>query len=202
MATRARTRLAPRTSRPTGRRRPLVERVQEGKFDEIIVVGHSLGALFALEIVARALARGGPVGDQGMPIGIVTLGATIPKCSLHPDAVQIRERVAQIVKATCIHWVEFQSRRDAISFYKFDPASLRKVSGDQLHTRPIIRHVRMNSMLSPDTFARYRFRFLRLHYQSVMANERRAPYDYYLMACGPVAFSDWTMAPLGFTTRS
>ena len=39
---------------------------------------------------------------------------------------------------------------------------------------------------------------LRLHYQSVMANERRAPYDYYLMVCGPVAFSDWTMAPLGF----
>jgi hypothetical protein len=53
-------------------------------------------------------------------------------------------------------------------------------------------------MLSPESFARYRRNVLRLHYQSVMANERRAPYDYYLMACGPVAFAEWTMAPLGF----
>jgi pimeloyl-ACP methyl ester carboxylesterase len=175
----------------------LVERVQEHKFDEIIVVGHSLGALFAIEIVARALARGVPVGDQGAPIGIVTLGATIPKCTLHPDAGRIRERVMQIVKDTRLHWVEFQSRRDAISFYKLDPAALQKVNGDQLNTRPMIRHVRMNSMLSPETFARYRFRILRLHYQSVMANERRAVYDYLMMCCGPLRFARWTVSPRG-----
>ena len=38
---------------------------------------------------------------------------------------------------------------------------------------------------------------LRLHYRSVMANDRRAPYDYFLMVCGPVPFNDWTLSPLG-----
>jgi hypothetical protein len=38
---------------------------------------------------------------------------------------------------------------------------------------------------------------LRLHYRSVMANDRRAPYDYFLMVCGPAPFLDWTMSQVG-----
>jgi hypothetical protein len=53
-------------------------------------------------------------------------------------------------------------------------------------------------MLLPETCARCRTHVLRLHYRSVMANDRRAPYDYFLMVCGPVAFTDWTISPLGF----
>jgi hypothetical protein len=30
-----------------------------------------------------------------------------------------------------------------------------------------------------------------------MANDRRAPYDYFLMVCGPVPFVDWTTSSLG-----
>ena len=87
---------------------------------------------------------------------------------------------------------------DTISFYRFDPVALKRIAGDRLDGRPVIRRVQIHDMLSPESFARYRRNVLRLHYQSVMANERRAPYDYYLMVCGPVAFPDWTMAPVGF----
>jgi hypothetical protein len=52
-------------------------------------------------------------------------------------------------------------------------------------------------MLLPETFARARRSVLRLHYRSVMANDSRAPYDYFLMVCGPVPFLEWTMSPLG-----
>jgi hypothetical protein len=31
----------------------------------------------------------------------------------------------------------------------------------------------------------------------VMANDRRAPYDYFLMVCGPAPFLDWTTSPVG-----
>jgi hypothetical protein len=30
-----------------------------------------------------------------------------------------------------------------------------------------------------------------------MANDRRAPYDYFLMVCGPAPFLDWTTSPVG-----
>jgi hypothetical protein len=30
-----------------------------------------------------------------------------------------------------------------------------------------------------------------------MANEKPAPYDYFLMICGPVALTDWSNSALG-----
>ena len=94
-----------------------------------------------------------------------------------------------MVAEPSIAWVEYQSRADTISFYRFDPVALKRIAGDRLDGKPVIRRVQIHDMLSPELFARYRRNVLRLHYQSVMANERRAPYDYYLMVCGPVAFS-------------
>ena len=176
----------------------LVARVQAGGVDEIVIVGHSLGAMFALDVIVRALARDPDLGRHGVPVCVLTIGATIPKFALHPSANRIRDTIARVVAEPSVAWVEYQSRADTISFYRFDPVALKRISGDRLDGKPVIRRVQIHDMLSPESFARYRRNVLRLHYQSVMANERRAPYDYYLMVCGPVAFADWTMAPLGF----
>jgi pimeloyl-ACP methyl ester carboxylesterase len=176
----------------------LVARVRAGGVDEIVIVGHSLGAMFALDVVVRALARDPDLGRHGVPVCVLTIGATIPKFALHPSAHRIRETIARVVAEPSVAWVEYQSRADTISFYRFDPVALKRIAGDRLDGKPVIRRVQIHDMLTPESFARYRRNVLRLHYQSVMANERRAPYDYYLMVCGPVAFADWTMAPLGF----
>jgi pimeloyl-ACP methyl ester carboxylesterase len=178
--------------------RAFVARVRAGAVDEIVIVGHSLGAMFALDVIVRALALDPDLGRRGVSICVLTIGATIPKFALHPSAKRLREVCARVVAEPSIFWVEYQSRADTISFYRFDPVALKRIAGDRLDGKPVIRRVQIHDMLSPESFARYRHNVLRLHYQSVMANERRAPYDYYLMACGPVAFSEWTMAPLGF----
>jgi pimeloyl-ACP methyl ester carboxylesterase len=179
----------------------LVARVRAGGVDEIVIVGHSLGAMFALDVVVRALARDPDLGRHGVPVCVLTIGATIPKFALHPSAHRLREVIARVVAEPSVAWVEYQSRADTISFYRFDPVALKRIAGDRLDGKPVIRRVQIHDMLSPESFARYRRNVLRLHYQSVMANERRAPYDYFLMVCGPVAFADWTMAPAGFLDR-
>jgi pimeloyl-ACP methyl ester carboxylesterase len=179
----------------------LAARVRAGGVDEIVIVGHSLGAMFALDVVVRALARDPDLGRRGVPVCVLTIGATIPKFALHPGAHRLREVIARVAAEPSVAWVEYQSRADTISFYRFDPVALKRISGDRLDGKPVIRRVQIHDMLSPESFARYRRNVLRLHYQSVMANERRAPYDYFLMVCGPVAFADWTMAPAGFLDR-
>jgi hypothetical protein len=30
-----------------------------------------------------------------------------------------------------------------------------------------------------------------MHYQFIMANDRRAPYDYFMLTCGPLPVADW-----------
>jgi hypothetical protein len=110
----------------------------------------------------------------------------------------MRRRIARIAAEPSIAWTEYQSRDDTISFYKFDPVALKRIPDDRLDGKPVIRRVQIHDMLQPETFARCRRSVLRLHYRSVMANDRRAPYDYYLMVNGPVAFPAWTTAPAGF----
>jgi hypothetical protein len=177
----------------------LIRRVKEGGVDEIVIVGHSLGALFAIEVVARALQTDPDLGRRGIALCILTVGATIPKCTLHPAAALVRDRVLQVAQEPSVYWAEYQARADAISFYRFDPVKLRRITGkgDQLNGSPVIRRVQIQDMLRKETFARHRFHVLRLHYQFVMANNRRSSYDYFMMVCGPIAFQQWTTSPLG-----
>jgi hypothetical protein len=62
---------------------------------------------------------------------------------------------------------------------------------------PIIRRVQIHQMLSAPTLRRLRFSYMRLHYQFVMANERRAAYDYFMLMCGPAAFRRTVTQPNG-----
>jgi len=176
----------------------LLARTRDTGLDEIVIVGHSLGAMLVLDVIVRALARDMDLGWRGPAVCVLTIGATIPKFALHPRAQAIRGRIAQVAAEPSIAWTEYQSRADTISFYKFDPVSLRHIADDRLAGKPVIRRVQIHDMLLPETFARCKTHVLRLHYRSVMANDRRAPYDYFLMVCGPVAFRDWTISPLGF----
>ncbi|HEY7663698.1 MAG TPA: hypothetical protein VH934_11300 [Xanthobacteraceae bacterium] len=176
----------------------VLARLRAPALDEIVLVGHSLGAMLVLDILVRALARDPQLGRRGTAICVLTVGATIPKFALHPGAEEMRRKVARIAAERSIAWAEYQARDDTISFYKFDPVALRRIPGDRLDGKPVIRRVQIHDMLLPETFARCRRNVLRLHYRSVMANDRRAAYDYFMMVCGPVPFSAWTTSPAGF----
>ena len=62
----------------------LVARVRAGAVDEVVIVGHSLGAMFALDVIVRALALDPDLGRRGVSVCVLTIGATIPKFALHP----------------------------------------------------------------------------------------------------------------------
>jgi pimeloyl-ACP methyl ester carboxylesterase len=167
----------------------LVAQARDASFDEIVIVGHSLGATLAIEVVARALKRDENLGRHGPSICVLTVGSTIPKFSLHPAGEHFRRCAASIVSEPSIAWAEYHARADAISFYKFHPVTLSRFYGDQMTGKPVCRRVRLHLMLRLRTYLRYRLRFMRLHYQFVMANERRTAYDYFMMVCGPIPFA-------------
>jgi hypothetical protein len=172
----------------------LLARASDAALDEIIVVGHSMGASLVLEVVARALAHDPQLGRHGPDVCVLTVGSTIPKFTLHPAGQRFRECAKRIVDEPSIAWAEYQVRSDAISFYKFDPVSLRHVEGDRFVGKPVIRRVQLHQMLEQRSRLRHRHRVMRVHYQVVMGNEQRATYDYLLMVCGPARFTRWTVS--------
>jgi pimeloyl-ACP methyl ester carboxylesterase len=175
----------------------LVARTRDTALDEIVVVGHSMGATIALEIVTRALALDPNFGSRGPAVCLLTVGSTIPKFTLHPAGERFRQLAQDLARESSIAWAEYHARSDAISFYKFDPVSLKRFSGDPIRGKPLLRRVRIQHMLSKRTYWRNRLRFMRMHYQFVMANELRSTYDYFMMVCGPIPFSRSVLAPRG-----
>jgi pimeloyl-ACP methyl ester carboxylesterase len=175
----------------------LVARTQDTALDEILVVGHSMGATLALEIITRALALDPMLGRRGPAVCLLTVGSTIPKFTLHPAGGRFRRYGAQLAQDSSIAWAEYHARSDAISFYKFDPVTLTRFYGDPMRGKPLLRRVWIQQMLSKRTYWRYRLRFMRLHYQFLMANELRSTYDYFMLVCGPLSFARSVLTPKG-----
>lgn len=178
----------------------IVARAQKADVEEIVVVGHCLGAALTMEAVARALKLDPDLTRHGPTICVLTVSATIPKFSLHPAGRRVREATHAVANERSIRWAEYHARDDAISFYRFDPVTLQRVGRERGEGRPNIRRVQMHSMMSPDSFKRHRFNFMRLHYQMVMGNDQRASYDYCMVICGPLPFDEITV-PVGGVDR-
>ncbi len=174
----------------------IADAARDPAYDEILVVGHSLGATLAVNALARALDREPDLGRRGVPVVLVTVGSTIAKFTLHPDAVRVRLDVSRVANSG-VQWAEFHARADPISFYRCDPATGERTDS-RLDRQPVIRMVRMRDMLEARNYRRIEFRFMRLHHQFVMANERRYWYDFYMMCCGPVPAFQMALTPLGF----
>jgi hypothetical protein len=181
---------------------------RRGDAQEIIIAGHSLGATIAVDVLARAFDRDPALGRHGPKLNLLTVGATIPKLALHPRGAWLRENVRRLAAEPSLTWAEYQARDDFISFHKFDPVKLVRIPSPRTPAQagdgragdeggPVIRRVQIHQMLSAPTLRRLRFSYMRLHYQFVMANERRAAYDYFMLMCGPAPFAQIITSPNG-----
>jgi hypothetical protein len=167
--------------------------------DEIVLIGHSLGAILLIDVLAHAFERHPDLGCSGIKFSVLTVGATIPKLSLHPAGGWLRSCAERVASEPAIEWTEYQCRSDTISFYKFHPVALEPLGPGNDTRKPLVRRIRMREMLSLGTRLglHLRLNLMRLHYQFVMANERRASYDYFMFVCGPVPAADLARAATG-----
>jgi hypothetical protein len=175
----------------------VIAAVRANEADEIIVVGHSGGGALAPAVIVRALELDPELGRRGPPLVLVTLGSIAPGAALHPKAGKLRTVFARLAIEPSVLWIDSQSRADVLNFWNFDPVA--GIGAEVAGTRcnPLIWKVRFGDMLSRRFYWRIRFNFFRLHYQFIMASDRRAPYDYFMLVCGPVPVAAWARDPNG-----
>jgi hypothetical protein len=163
----------------------LVEAAQAAAVDEIVVVGHSSGSFLAVDVVARALARDPELGRHGVEVSVLTVGASLPIVGFHPAAEWFRERLRRVATEPSLRWIEYQSRKDIMNFYPFDPIAGHGLDLGAERHNPTVLPVVFREIILPESYPRFRWRFFRVHFQFVMANERPAAYDFYMIVCGP-----------------
>ena len=169
----------------------LVAAVRAGGADEIVVVGHSQGAVWTLLVVEKALAIDPDLGRRGVRVVLMTIGSHIPFVGAHPGATAIHGVIRRLAMETGVLWIDYQSRQDVFNFYKTHPVADLGIDAGTKPPNPVIVHVNLREMLTPEAFARFRWNFFRVHFQFIMANDRPARYDYFLFLCGPLPLSFW-----------
>lgn len=170
------------------------EAARAGGTDEIVIVGHSLGAVLAVDLLDRVLKRDPTLGQSGALLAFLSIGSSILKIGLHRRATRLRAALTRVASAPGIFWAEYQALTDIMNFYKCDPMAALGLSAAG---RPVVRIVRIREMLAPAAYGRIRRNFFRLHNQFVSANDRRNAYDYFMLLCGPLSVECQVRAPDG-----
>lgn len=175
--------------------RRLLDLVRAHAADEIVVIGHSGGGAIAPAVVTRALELDPELGRHGPPVVLLTLGSIAPGAALHPKAKRLRAVLARLATEPSVTWIDSQSRKDVMNFWDFDPIAGIGIAIAGRRHNPTIWRIRFRDMLSEDLYRRIRWNFFRLHYQFIMANDQRAPYDYFMLVGGPVPVATWPGDP-------
>ena len=164
--------------------RDLIEATRAASADEVVVIGHSLGAVLAIELLDRALKLEPALGRKGARIALISVGSSILKIGLHSAAAPFRAAAERVASAPGIFWGDYQAIADVMNFYKRDPLT---AMGLPTRDVPLVRMVRIRHMLDPAIYQRIRYRPLRMHLQFVSGNNLRNTYDYFMLVCGPLS---------------
>ena len=172
----------------------IVTAANDSDADELVIIGHSLGAVLAVDLLDRALGLDPALGTHKTPVTLLTIGSSVLKIGMHQGATRFRAAMARVAQSPAIFWGDYQARVDIMNFYDTNPMAEMALPPEN---GPVVRLVEFGRMLEHATYRRIRLKFYRLHCQFISGNDKRAPYDYFMLVCGPVSAKSQTLAPDG-----
>lgn len=156
--------------------------------DEILIVGHSSGAGMAMETLARALDRHPDLGRVGPALALLTIGTSLPVAALNVRAHAIRRRLARVMQAEHVLWVEYQAPQDWLNAAGFNPVRMLPLGlAERDCPNPVIRSARFADITSEETYRLMLRSPFRMHFQFMMANDRPGEYDFCMIVLGPMS---------------
>ena len=181
----------------------LVNVARKGDAEEIVVVGHSSGSFLGSEIVARALKLDPSLGRHGPRVVLLTIGGNFPIVGFHAASQDFRDHLRLLAVEPSIDWIDCQSRKDVMNFFPFDPIAGHGIDVGAARRNPTIVPVPFREIIKPEHYKLFRWKFFRVHFQFVMANELPHAYDFFMIVCGPIPLSERMARPkaaLAFAT--
>ena len=156
--------------------------------DEVLVVGHSSGAHFAVSVLADLL-RTGRVPPEGPELSFLSLGQVVPMVSFLPDAQRVRTDLQYLSESDALTWVDVTAPGDGCSFALCDPVAVSGVAR-ACKRWPLVLSAAFTQTLSPERWKALRWRFFRLHFQYLCAFDRPGDYDYFAITAGPLSLAE------------
>lgn len=145
---------------------------------EIVLIGHSLGAVLVLE----ALDRTSPV-FEGPPLVLLTVGALHEALAHLPEGGRVREAMRRVAARDDVVWIDVADDQDPLAFPKGDgPERLGVPRGPR--GQPIFVDPDFGATLSARTLLHAQLRVFRMHYRYLTASESDDGWDVFALLGG------------------
>lgn len=175
--------------------RQLADRVRTQEDDEVLVVGHSSGAIMAASIMARALQQAPDMLRGRTRVALLTLGQWIPLLGLVPLAQRFRSELHLLARADSLSWVDFSAPPDGCCFALTDPIAACGVERSAAPGLDLkVLNPRFAALFDGAGYEELKRDKFELHFQYLRAAPKRGDYSYFDITAGPV--------PLGERYRS
>ncbi|MEM6309890.1 MAG: hypothetical protein AAF754_07555 [Pseudomonadota bacterium] len=155
---------------------------------EVLIVGHSSGAHLAVSVLAD-LIRAGEVPANGPALSFLSLGQVVPMVSFLPKADRLRADLRFLSERDEITWVDVTAPGDGCSFALCDPVAVSGVA-TQASRGPLMFSAAFTQSLRPETWAKLKRRYFRLHFQYLCAFDQPKDYDYFQITGGPITLAE------------
>jgi hypothetical protein len=156
----------------------IAEIEHEAEADEIVVVGHSLGAILAMMTLARYLALGERPRRR---IAFATLGNIIPFYTWIETGRRAMREGESVARSPFVEWIDVTSGSDPASACRMGPL----VGSDILVPR---WEPEFHRFLTPERFRYIRRRPLDFHFQYLKPADYEGGFDFVRMICSSRSF--------------
>jgi alpha-beta hydrolase superfamily lysophospholipase len=97
--------------------------------DEILVVGHSVGTVLAVSVMARVLEKMEAESRVALlsRVHVLTLGHCIPLVLFLPGSTGLREDLAVLAAGEGLRWTDVSAKADPLCFFNTDPVRVAGV---------------------------------------------------------------------------
>lgn len=161
--------------------------INNSKHDEIVIIGHSFGSIWAVQALARVLQQN-PGIAQKKQITFLALGSSLLKINLVPAADKMREASRIVMSDPGLVWSETQAHIDLIAFYGTEPQMTLGLDNPQAEIH--VDKVRFSQVMEKTRYRRMRKSFYRSHRQYIMYQDMRCAFDFFLKCFGPIPIRD------------
>ncbi len=165
----------------------ILNAIKADGIDEVLLVGHSTGAQTVCDLLARILKRDPDFARHGPAVSLLTLGGSIPMLAWLPGTEWFRQSVQAIVSEPAIGWIDFTAAQDGATFALQDPVGLMGLPSKG--ETPKVLSTKLFELLTPEGFRKKHHDWNYVHFHYMMASERPAEYDYFLISAGPMTLA-------------
>lgn len=162
----------------------LLQCLKDPQWDEILLIGHSSGAMMASIIVGRA-AQQSPQALQDPRLSLLTLGHSFPVLTFQPSAKRLRKEIQATTQSLGSRWLDFTAPSDRCCTALVDPTEAVRAMDHLNCPSPKVLSTRVATLYQPESYAQLRKDHFELHFHYIYASQLPGLYDYFAITAGP-----------------